>query len=124
VVGQPVKVLIVDDQDIFANALELWLNSRGGFEVVGVARDGSEAVDLAVLLGPDVVLMDLGLPKMDGFEATRRLRALTPDTRVIAITGKAEDEDKQAAFDAGVVDYLVKGGLEEQVQDAIRRALR
>ena len=123
-IDQPVKVLIVDDQDIFANALQLWLNGRDGFEVVGVARDGSEAIDLAVLLGPDVVLMDLGLPQMDGLEATRRLRALKPDARVIAITGKSENEDRTAAFEAGVVDYLVKGGLEDEVQDAIRRALR
>jgi DNA-binding NarL/FixJ family response regulator len=118
-----VRVLIVDDQAIFADALRLWLDSRPGIEVVGVAHTGPEAVDLAVRNEADVVLMDVGLPGgFDGLEATRRLLALRPGTKVIALTGQTEDQGKEAALSAGVVEFLTKGNVHEVIQEAIMRA--
>lgn len=117
-----VRVLIVEDHEIFANALRFWLDGREGMQVVGVARDGSEAVELALLLGPDIVLMDLGLPTLDGVEATRQLQALDPRAKVIALTGSAEPERRAAAFEAGAVDLLVKGNAEQHLVESIRRA--
>jgi two-component system NarL family response regulator len=120
-----VRVLIVDDQVVFANALRLWLDGRDGIEVVGVAHTGPEAVDLALLSDVDVVLMDVGLPGgFDGLEATRRLLALRPNAKVIALTGQTEDEGKAAALDAGVVEFLTKGNVHEVVQAAVLRAAR
>lgn len=120
--GEAITVLIVDDHAVFADALQLWLDGRDGLRVIGVARNGSEAVELALLLGPDVVLMDLGLPKLDGIEATRQLQALDPTARVIALTGSADEETRRRAFEAGAVDYLLKGDVEERVHAAIRAA--
>lgn len=121
--GQQVRVLIVDDHEMFAKALELWLYGRDGIEVVGIAHDGAGAVEQAVRLGADVVLMDLNLPKLDGLEATRRLLELNPRVRVIALTGRTEEVDKAAAGRAGMVDYLVKDGVPEKVLRAIHRAV-
>ena len=123
VTEQPIRVLIVDDQDVFTNALRLWLNGRDGIEVVGVAHDGPEAIDLALFTEADVVLMDLGLPKIDGLEATRRLLSLRPSARVIALTGKTEDEAADAALDAGAVAFLTKGAVHEQLVGVIHSAV-
>jgi DNA-binding NarL/FixJ family response regulator len=120
-VGAGVR-LIVDDHAVCTDALHLWLDSRPGIEVVGVAHTGPEAVDLAVTNDAEVVLMDVGPPGgFDGLEATRRLLALRPDTKVIALTGQTEDEGKAAALEAGVVEFLTKGNVHEVVQDAIMR---
>jgi CheY-like chemotaxis protein len=73
---------------------------------------------------PEVVLMDITLPGFDGLEATRRLLAIKPTTKVIALTGQTADEGEAAAVDAGVVDFLTKGGVHEVVQDAIMRAVQ
>jgi DNA-binding NarL/FixJ family response regulator len=122
--GAGVRVLIVDDHAVFRDALHLWLDSRPGIEVVCVAHTGPEAVDLAVTNDAEVVLMDVGLPGgFDGLEATRRLLALRPDTKVIALTSQTEDEGKGAALEAGVVEFLTKGNVHEVVQDAIMRAV-
>lgn len=118
-----VRVLIVDDQAVFANALRLWLDTREGIEVVAVAHTGPEAVDAALAHDAEVVLMDVGLPGFDGLEATRRLLALKPTTKVIALTGQTADEGAAAAAEAGVVDFLTKGGVHEVIQDAIVRAV-
>lgn len=115
----PLRVLIVEDHAIFANALRFLLERSEGIEVVGVAGDGAEAIDLAMLRGAQIVLMDVGLPRMDGLEATRRLLALNPHVRVIAVTGQTEAEGKEAALAAGAVAFLSKGGIHEQVRTAI-----
>lgn len=99
--GGPVRVLIVEDHKNFADALRLRLDRTDGIEVVGIARDGGEAVDLALMADPQVALMDIGLPSMDGLEATRRLLAIKPGARVIALTGQTEDEARPAAAAAG-----------------------
>lgn len=119
-----IRVLIVEDHQIFADALRLLLDRTEGIEVVGIARDGGEAIDLACLADAQVVLMDIGLPNMDGLEATRKLLAIKPSARVIALTGQTEAEAKTAASAAGAIDFLTKGGIHDHVGDAIFRAIR
>ena len=115
--------MIVDDQEVFANALRLWLDTRDGIDVVGVAHSGPEAIDCALTCDAEVVLMDISLPGFDGLEATRRLLAIKPNTKVIALTGQTADEGAAAAAEAGVVGFLTKGGVHEVLQEAILRAV-
>lgn len=122
--SDPIRVLIVEDHQIFADALRLLLDRTEGIEVVGIARDGGEAIDLACMADAQVVLMDIGLPKLDGLDATRRLLAIKPAARVIALTGQRESEAKAAATAAGAVDFLTKGGIHDHVRDAIFRAMQ
>jgi DNA-binding NarL/FixJ family response regulator len=99
------------------------LDRTEGIEVVGIARDGGEAIDLAPMADAQVVLMDIGLPRMNGLEATRRLLAIKPGARLITLTGQTEEEARSAARAAGAVDFLTKGGIHEQVREAIFRAM-
>jgi DNA-binding NarL/FixJ family response regulator len=115
----PVRVLIVDDHEVFAGALEALLERCNDVDVVGVARDGEEAVALAEHARADVVLMDLSMPVVDGFEAARQLRAKHASLRVIALTGHSEADVGQRLADEGMT-YLSKDHVAEHVVDAIR----
>ena len=115
----PVRVLIADDHRVFAEALELLLRRDARFVVVGTAGDGAEAIDLAVIHAADVVLMDLDMPVMNGFVATKKLLALRPNARVIALSGLDEAVARADALDAGAVGYLTKGGIGDEVAAAI-----
>lgn len=117
-----VRVLIVDDQPIFSEALRVFLDRDPTVEVVGVVADGEAAVDLAVSQDAEVVLMDIGLPRGDGFEATRRLLALKRAAKVIAVTGRTRDEVAADAQAAGMVAYLSKDLIHEHVSQAIEHA--
>src|SRR5581483_9160191 len=97
----PVRVLIVDDHDVFSGALQALLDRCNDIDVVGVAHNGEEAVELAHTARADVVLMDLSMPVMDGFEAAKRLHAKRKSLRVIALTGSAEAEVADRLKDAG-----------------------
>lgn len=119
---EPVRVLIVEDHEIFADALRLLLGRNERIEVVGVAKDGREAVDLALLNDAQVVLMDVTLPRLDGLEATRRLLAIKPTAQVIVLTSQTEDEGKTAALAAGAFDFITKTDAYETVPAAILRA--
>lgn len=122
--GDPVRVLLVDDQALFREALGLLLSVRHEVEVVGEAADGDEAVRRTAALRPDVVLMDLRMPVLDGIAATRRVRAEHPGVQVIALTTFDDDEDVFAALRAGAVGYLLKDVSSERLVEAIVAAAR
>ena len=110
--NQPVhhtRVLIVDDCLDVRRDLRTFLTLTGGFEIVGEAANGEEAVSLAGTSKPDVVLMDLEMPGMDGYQATRQIKASCPPCRVIALTVHAYEKARQEAILAGVDAFLVKG---------------
>ena len=117
----PVRVLVVDDHELFADALTLYLTRDRRIKVVGVASSGQEAIDLAVTHAADVVLMDIFMRGMDGLEATKRLRAIRPETRVIVLTGLSGDEVRAEALEAGADGHLQKGAVHDQVVEAVLR---
>ena len=114
-----VRVLLADDQRLVRESLGTMLGLLDGIELVGSAADGAEAVALASELRPEVVLMDLRMPDVDGIEATRLLRERLPDTGVIALTTYADDESVLAALRAGARGYLTKDASSEDIRAAI-----
>jgi DNA-binding NarL/FixJ family response regulator len=120
----PVRVLLVDDQALFREALATLLDVRADVAVVGEAANGDEALRSAADLRPDVVLMDLRMPVLDGIAATRRLRVEQPDIRVIALTTFDDDNEVFAALRAGAVGYLLKDVSSERLVEAILAAAR
>jgi DNA-binding NarL/FixJ family response regulator len=116
------RVLIVDDVERVRQDLRTFLTLSGNIEIVGEARDGSEAVRLMEKLSPQVVLMDLEMPVMDGFEAARQIKVLQPSCRVVALTIHAGEAERQQAYDAGMVDVIAKGAPLEVLLQAIRAA--
>lgn len=119
-----VRVLLADDQALFREALRILLEVQPGIEVVGEARDGDEAVRRSAELRPDVVLMDLRMPVLDGIAATARLRAEQPDVRVLALTTFDDDDDVFAALRAGAVGYLLKDVTSARLVEALDAASR
>jgi DNA-binding NarL/FixJ family response regulator len=101
------RILVVDDQLLYAEAISLLLDHQDGLEVVGIARDGREAIEQAVALRPDVVLMDIKMPRLDGISATRRIRRRLPATRVVVMTALTGDELVEQALGAGA-DACIK----------------
>ncbi|GIF45867.1 LuxR family two component transcriptional regulator [Asanoa ferruginea] len=119
-----VRVLLVDDQALFREALAMLLGVHADIEVVGEAGDGAQALDRTADLRPDVVLMDLRMPVLDGIAATRRLRAEHPAVRVIALTTFDDDADVFAALRAGAVGYLLKDVSSARLAEAVLAAAR
>jgi DNA-binding NarL/FixJ family response regulator len=117
--GRPARVLIADDQTIVREGLSTLLSLLPDIEVVGAATDGEEAVRLVAEHHPDVVLMDLRMPRCDGTEATRRIREQTPDTKVIVLTTYADDASVFPALQAGARGYLTKNASAAEIHDAI-----
>jgi DNA-binding NarL/FixJ family response regulator len=123
-VSAAIRVLIADDQRVVREGLNLLLRLLPGIEVVGTACDGEEAVRLAVNLSPDVVLMDLRMPRCDGIEATRRLRQDCPGCRVVVLTTYADDRSVVEALRAGARGFLTKDAGAEEIQRAIEAVVR
>ena len=117
-----IRVAVVDDQRLFAKGISGLVDMLDGVEVVGVAHDGQEGVALCRKEEPDVVLMDISMPKMDGISATRELRDLLPQTAVIILTGHEEDEHVFEGIKAGAQGYLLKDAEPEDLSRAIRTA--
>jgi DNA-binding NarL/FixJ family response regulator len=115
----PIRVLIADDHRLFAEALEAILSGESQIEVVGRARNGAEAVELALELEPDVVLMDISMPVMDGIEATRRIRDARPDACVVMLTGSTSVADVDRSRDAGATGYVTKDRIASELVEAI-----
>jgi DNA-binding NarL/FixJ family response regulator len=119
-----IRLLLVDDQSLFREGLNTLLSGRTGLEVVGEAGDGKEALDLATAMKPDVVLMDLRMPVLDGVAATRLLRQELPECRVIVLTTFEDDEYVFDALRAGAAGYLLKDVSSDTLVEAIRAAAR
>jgi DNA-binding NarL/FixJ family response regulator len=119
-----VRVLLVDDQALFREALATLLSVRLEVVVVGQAENGDEAVRRSAVLRPDVVLMDLHMPVLNGIAATRRLRAEQPEVRVLALTTFDDDEDVFEALRAGAVGYLLKDVTSQRLVEALLAAAR
>ena len=119
-----IRVLLVDDQTLFREGLNTLLSAQPDIDVVGEAANGEEALRLAASLRPQVVLMDLRMPLLDGIQATRRLRTAQPDCRVIVLTTFDDDADVFEGLRAGAVGYLLKDTSAEHLVEAIRAAAR
>ncbi|MFC4135780.1 response regulator [Hamadaea flava] len=115
------RVLIADDQRVVREGLALVLGLLPDVEVVGSAADGDEAVALVAELRPDIVLMDLRMPRCDGVEATRRLRAAYPEVKVVVLTTYSDDRSVLEALRAGARGYLTKDAGGQEIHEALRR---
>jgi two-component system, NarL family, response regulator LiaR len=121
-VADDIRVLIVDDHAVVREGLRTFLELQDGIAVAGEAADGEQAVMQAEALRPDVVLMDLVMPRLDGVGAMRELRRRLPDTRVIVLTSFAEDERLLPAIQAGAAGYLLKNVAPPELARAVRAA--
>jgi len=119
--GRPVRVLIVDDHEVVRRGTRELLEKAPGIEVVGEAQDGEEAIEGVARLRPDVVLMDLALPGVNGVEATRRIKRASPGTAVLALSAYDDDQYVFALHDAGAAGYLLKNVRGPQLVDAVRK---
>ena len=116
---RPVRVLIADDEPLFVETVEALLAGDERVEVVGTATNGQQAVELATALTPDVTLMDISMPILDGIEATRRIRERVPNACVLVLTGSSISADVDRARQAGVSAFLTKDRLGTQLVNAI-----
>jgi len=116
---EKVKVLIVDDHPIVQEGLVRLLDSESGLECVGIANNGEEAVEMARKLRPDVVLMDIAMPKMDGIEATKQIKSTSPKTAVLALTAYGHNQYVLACLKAGVDGYILKNAPRSDLVNAI-----
>lgn len=119
--AEQIRLVIVDDQAMLRGALSALLELEDDLTVVGVAGDGDEAVQVVARTGPDVCLMDIQMPGVDGIAATRAVRTASPDTRVLIVTTFARPGYLRAALDAGAGGFVVKDAPAEQLADAVRR---
>jgi DNA-binding NarL/FixJ family response regulator len=119
VTADAIRVLVADDHPIFRDGLAVLLGSVGGIDVVGTAATGLEAVELAVSLRPQVVVMDVQMPGLNGIEATRRLATEAPEVGVVVLTMSEDDGTVFTAVRAGARGYLVKGAEQEEIVRAI-----
>lgn len=120
----PISILIVDDHEVVRNGVRSYLETLPQFSVVGEAVSGADAIRMVGELIPDVVLMDLIMPGLDGIETTREIRKISPRTQVVVLTSYHEDEHIFPALKAGAISYILKDMKMEKLADAIQRAVR
>lgn len=118
-IDEPIRVVIADDHRLFAESLKLMLEVEQEIDVVAYAADGREAVELATILEPDVVVMDLDMPVMDGIEATSAVRRAAPDVAVVIVTGSTDPRDATRARAAGAAAYVPKEASVEDLRATI-----
>ncbi len=121
---EPISVFLVDDHQVVRQGLRDFLELQDGIDVVGEASSGIEAVQFVKQLLPDVVIMDLVMPEIDGVEATRRVKAISPSTQVIVLTSFADDDKVFPAIKAGAISYLLKDVSPLDLARAVRAAKR
>ena len=117
-----IRLLIVDDHSVVRRGLETLLGSFADIEIVGTAADGLEAVQLAAERQPDIILMDLSMPNLDGFEATRQILAANPTIRIVALTSFSEQRKVFDAISSGAIGYLLKDSTPAELVDGVRAA--
>jgi DNA-binding NarL/FixJ family response regulator len=123
-ISRPIRVLVVDDQVMVREGLAIILDSQPDVQVVGQAQDGRQAVKLVAQVEPDVVLMDIRMPLMDGIKATRQIKEMHPQTHVVILTTYSDDELIFEGLRAGAVGYLLKDITRRQLAEAVRGAAR
>jgi len=121
-VAEPIRVLVADDHAVVREGLRAFLELQDGIEVVGEAEDGREAVEEATRLRPDVILMDLVMPRLDGVGAMRALRETVPEARVIVLTSFLDDDKLLPAVRSGAAGYLLKNAHPQELARAVRAA--
>lgn len=118
--SRPICVLIVDDHTVVRDGLNALISSEPGMKVIGMCGDGAEAVRMTVDLQPDVILLDLVMPRMDGVQATLEIRKVYPRARILVLTSFAENHMVYSAIKAGAIGYLMKDTSSEELIKAIR----
>lgn len=119
-----IRVVLVDDHAVVRQGLRFLLEQQSDIEVIGESKDGAQGVDLVTSLLPDVVLLDLLMPKMDGITAVREMKRTTPSTQIIILTSYYEDDQVFGAIKAGAISYLLKDASPEELVEAVRAAAR
>ncbi|WP_125703015.1 response regulator [Lacticaseibacillus daqingensis] len=119
-----IKVLIVDDHEMVRLGISTYLGVQPDLEVIGEAEDGQQGLDMALALRPDVILMDLVMPNMDGITATQKILAAWSEARIIILTSFIDDEKVYPAIEAGAASYILKTATAEEIADAIRQTAK
>lgn len=120
----PIRVLLVDDHDMVRRGLAVFLQAFPELELIGEAADGPEAIEFCNATPPDVILMDVMMPQMDGIEATRQIRAVHPNIRVLMLSSSKDEEAIKSAIQAGAIGYILKDIGPTELADAIQAAYR
>lgn len=120
--GAPIRVLVVDDHPTFVRAVSMLLTADGSIDVIGSAANGAEAIDLAIDQQPDVVLMDLNMPGMNGIDATEQIVQAVPHVAVIVLTMFDDDDSVVSAIRRGARGYLLKGARQDEIRRAVHAA--
>ena len=123
-VSESIRILIVDDHAIVREGQRALIDTEPGMEVVGEAKDGFEAVEMAHLLHPDLILLDLHMPRKDGIEAIGEIKVENPEARILVLTSFTEDEKVFAAIKTGAMGYLLKDSSPQEILSAIRKVHR
>lgn len=116
-----IRVLVVDDEPLFVEMVEVLLGTEPGIEIVGMAADGKEGVRLAAELEPDVIVMDISMPVMNGIDATREIRAHDPEARILILTGGASVDEIDEARAAGAAAYVTKDRIASDFVTELRQ---
>jgi len=120
----PIRILIVDDHAVLRKAVRGLLESRSEFEVCGEAEDGPQAIELAGELKPDVVILDIVMPKMNGFEVARKMRGVSPHSQIVILSSHKDNQLLEEARNVGAVCYVPKADAERELIDAVKAAAR
>ncbi len=115
-----IKVLMIEDHEMTRIALSLVLERADGIELVDTAEDGLSGINKAKLLSPDIILMDIGLPEIDGIEATKIIKNYNPEMKILMYTSRDNEDDVLAAFESGADGYIMKGATREQTISALK----
>jgi len=115
-----IRILLVEDHELIRMGLSIMINKADDMKLIGQAENGLQGVDFAKQLSPDIILMDIGLPNIDGIEATKRIKDFNPQIKVLIFTSRDSNDDVFSAFKSGADGYIMKGASTETIHTAIR----